>query len=73
MLDHSDIQFAEPLGNFSSKFLVSASGSESGMDDLFLKRVLFEWLRDRSCWVEAYREAQRKNRRMPKLHLKKKF
>jgi hypothetical protein len=32
--------------------LVLASGrrayaSESGMDDLFLKRVLFEWLRDR--------------------------
>jgi hypothetical protein len=31
------------------------------MDDLFLKRVLFEWLRDRSCWVEAESEAQRKN------------
>jgi len=32
----------EPSGSFSSKSL-----SLSGMDDLFLKRVLFEWLRDR--------------------------
>jgi len=30
------------LGSFSSK-----SFDVSGMDDLFLKRVLFEWLRDR--------------------------
>jgi hypothetical protein len=35
-------QLIEPSGSFSSKSL-----SLSGMDDLFLKRVLFEWLRDR--------------------------
>jgi len=39
------------------------------MDDLFLKRVLFEWLRDRSCWGVAKSEDQRKNRRIPKSYL----
>jgi hypothetical protein len=29
--------------------------------------MLSEWLRDRSCWVEAESEAQRKNRRILKL------
>jgi len=32
---------------FLLNLCVSTSGSESGMDDLFLKWVLFEWLRDR--------------------------
>jgi len=39
------------------------------MDDLFLKRVLFEWLRDRSRWVVTESEDQRKKRRMPKSYL----
>jgi len=37
------------------------------MDDLFLNRVLFEWLRDRSCWGEAESEDQRKNRRIAEI------
>jgi hypothetical protein len=37
------------------------------MDDLFLKRVLFEWLRDRSCWVVTESEDQRKNRRIAEI------
>jgi len=41
------------------------------MDDLFFNRVLFEWLRNRSCWAVAESEDQRKNRRMQKPHLKK--
>jgi len=30
------------------------------MDDFLLNRMLCEQLRDRSCWVEAESEAQRK-------------
>jgi hypothetical protein len=36
------------------------------MDNFLLNRMLSERLRDRSCWVEAESEAQRKNRRIPK-------
>ena len=35
-------QITEPSGSFSPKAL-----STIGMDDFFLKRVLFEWVRDR--------------------------
>ena len=37
------------------------------MDDLCLKRMLFERLRDRSCWGEAESEDQRKNRRIAEI------
>jgi hypothetical protein len=37
----------EGAGSFTSRSLNIASGSESGMDDLFFNRMLSEWLRDR--------------------------
>ena len=36
------------------------------MDDQILKHVLFECIKDRSCWVEAESEDQRKNRHIKK-------
>jgi len=41
-LPRKHLPIFEGLGSFFTKSL-----NISGMDDLFLKRVLFEWLRDR--------------------------
>jgi hypothetical protein len=43
------------------------------MDDLFLNRMLSEWLRDRSCWGEAESEDQRKKQAYTKIVSLKEF